>query len=260
MEKKKILIVDDEKNIAKVFKLLIENTGKYEARTETIGSKAFASAKEFQPDLVLLDIMMPDMDGGEIAKKMKADEETRDIPVVFISAAITKEEAKRKGTIQGGYPIIAKPVPEEELLGTVEKYIRKKSMPGDVKRPSSKIEKNGLPSKDRRDHKRIQAGSLLSYVCMDEHNSPSDEGAGNALNISQGGLLLETPRPIKSKYVQLTINTLKNELLDVKGKVIYALTTQSNQFHTGINFHDSDERSREFVIELVKIFSLQKNR
>ena len=120
MEKKKILIVDDEINITAVLKLMIEKTGKYEVRTETKGSKAFAIIKKFKPDLVLLDIMMPDVDGGEIAGQMKADKDTNHIPIVFISAAITKEEARKGKTIKGGYPILAKPVPMEELIDALK--------------------------------------------------------------------------------------------------------------------------------------------
>jgi len=127
MEKKRILIVDDEESLARVFKLLIEKTGKYETWKETNGSNAFATAKKFKPHLVLLDIMMPDIDGGEVASQLKEDAETRDIPIVFISAAITKEEENEQGIMKGGHPILAKPVSMEKLLATIEKYTRDKS-------------------------------------------------------------------------------------------------------------------------------------
>lgn len=122
MEKKKVLIVDDETSITTVFKMVIEKTGKYEVLTETKGSHALAAAKQFKPDLILLDIVMPDIDGGEVADQIKADEEIKDTPIVFVSAALTKNEAKEQGAIPGRHPILAKPVPVEELIGAIEKY------------------------------------------------------------------------------------------------------------------------------------------
>ncbi len=122
LQKKKILIVDDEISITNVFKVIIEKTGHYEVRTETHGSKALPAAKEFNPDLILLDIMMPDMDGGEVAGRLKEDDLTKDIPVVFISAAITKEEVEESGGMQGGYPILAKPVHVTKLMECLEAY------------------------------------------------------------------------------------------------------------------------------------------
>jgi CheY-like chemotaxis protein len=260
MEKKKILVVDDEESITTVFKLLIENSGKYEVLTETKGSRAIAAAKQFKPDLVLLDIMMPDLDGGEVARKMKADKDTKDIPIVFVSAAVTKEEAKKQGTIQGGYPIVAKPVSEEELIETIEKYIDKKKRPNGAESAPSPSEQKGMPSTDRRNHKRVQTGSILSYVCLDENNTPLEEGVGNALNISQGGLLLGTTEPIETEHIQLTIRGIKDELITVKGKVIYSQMKEPDVYHTGINFRESSEKTREFIVKLIKLFSLRKNR
>lgn len=260
MEKKKILIVDDEESITTVFKLLIEKTGKYEAWTESSGTRALSAAKRLRPDLVLLDIMMPDIDGGEVARRMKADTDTKDIPIVFVSAAVTKEEAKKQGTIRGGYPIIAKPVPEDELIDTIEKYIVKKTKSGEAERVSSTAEKKGMPSVDRRSHKRVLTGNPLSYVCMDNNNSPLEKGTGNALNVSQGGLLLETNRSIESENILLTIIGVKDELINVRGKVIYSQMTEPDVFHTGINFRESNEKTRDFIVEMIKAYSRQKNR
>ncbi len=259
MEKKKILIIDDEEAITAVFKILIEKTGKYEAMTETSGSQAFAAAKRFRPDLVLLDIMMPGIDGGEVARKMKADEETRDIPIVFVTAAVTKEEAKKQGTIQGGYPILAKPVHEEELIDTIEKYAPEKTMSGKVMgAPSLKGGKDAQFA-DRRKNKRIEAGSLLSYVCMNENDTQLGEGIGDALNISQGGLLLVTSLPIESEYIQLASSSTNDKLIEIEGKVIYTHMPEPDVFHAGINFLGSNEKIREFVVELIKVVSLKKN-
>ena len=136
MGKKRILIVDDEPSITTVFKVIIEKTGNYEVHTEAAGSRALAAAKAFKPDLILLDIMMPDVDGGEVASQLKEDDLTKEIPIVFISAAITKEEANAQGGVQGGYTILAKPVHVTQLMKCVEKYtagspVTQKNLPSD---------------------------------------------------------------------------------------------------------------------------------
>ena len=124
MDKKKILIVDDEKSLTDMLKLMLEKTGKYEILTENKGAQAIAAATSFKPDMLLLDVMMPDMDGGEVARRIKNNEETQDIHVVFLTAAVTREAVGKAGSNMGGYPCIPKPVSMELLLGSIEKNLR----------------------------------------------------------------------------------------------------------------------------------------
>jgi len=260
MEKKKILIVDDEESLGAVFKMIIEKAGNFEVRSVTRGSQAFDVAKQFNPDLLLLDIMMPDVDGGEVANRMKADKQTKNIPIVFVSAAITREEAIKQGSILGGYPVIAKPVPTEELIETIEKYTGEKATSRVIEDIPPLNGKKIIPLIDRRKHRRIDTTSLLSYFCLDENGNPTEEGVGNALNISQGGLLLETTLPIEGKKIQLTASNSKDELINIKGKVVYSEIIEPGLFHTGVNFRGSDKEIRGFVVELIKVFNLQKDR
>lgn len=125
MEKKKILIIDDEEDFTKIVKLNLEETGKYEVRTENRGSNGFPAAKEFKPDLILLDILMPDMGGGEVAYRLKEDKSVKNIPIVFLTAVVTKEETTSHGGIIGGHPFIAKPVNAEKLIDCIEENIGK---------------------------------------------------------------------------------------------------------------------------------------
>ena len=73
MSKQRILVVDDEPSITRLLKLNLEQTGRYEVRVENLGARAYEAAQEFMPDLVLLDIMMPDMDGSDVAASLKED-------------------------------------------------------------------------------------------------------------------------------------------------------------------------------------------
>ncbi len=120
MNKKKILIIDDEEKFTKYVKLNLEFKGKYEVRVENKGSRGLEAAKEFKPDLILLDVMMPDMDGSEVAAQLKEEESCKNIPVVFLTAIVTKQEIDEKGSDIGGHPFIAKPINLENLISSIE--------------------------------------------------------------------------------------------------------------------------------------------
>jgi len=122
--KKKILVIDDERDFAKLVKLNLEDTGNYEVRAETRGPDGIVAAKVFKPDLILLDVLMPLMDGAQVAAKIKDDEETKNIPIVFLTAATTREEADSRGGLIGGYPFIAKPILPAELIIQIEQMLR----------------------------------------------------------------------------------------------------------------------------------------
>jgi DNA-binding response OmpR family regulator len=121
MAKKKILIVDDEPAVTDMLKMNLEMAGEFEVRAENSATNVLNAAREFRPNLILLDVMMPDKDGGDIANDIKRDEALKNTPVVFLTAAVTKEEAALQDNKIGGYPFIAKPVGVEELIACIKK-------------------------------------------------------------------------------------------------------------------------------------------
>jgi CheY-like chemotaxis protein len=121
--KKKILIVDDEESFGKLVKLNLEETGEYEVRAETKGARAVTAAREFKPDFILLDIVMPDVDGGEVAHQLKEDKELQAIPVGFLTALVRDYEVTPKGDNIAGHPFIAKPVTVGALIAFIKKHI-----------------------------------------------------------------------------------------------------------------------------------------
>ncbi len=125
MAKKKILVVDDEASLTRMLKRNLEATGKYEVREENTGTLAYATAQQFQPDLIFLDVMMPDMDGGSIARKILDDENLKHIPIVFLTAILEKEEAESTGSDIGGRTFLAKPVKFDDLIACIEKNLGK---------------------------------------------------------------------------------------------------------------------------------------
>ena len=121
--KRKILVVDDEASLTRMIKANLERTGNFEVRTENAGTSAVAAAREFRPDLVFLDVMMPDMGGDEVAAQLRDDPLTQSTPVVFLTAIVTRDEAKPTGSEIGGNLFLAKPVKTAELVATIEKIL-----------------------------------------------------------------------------------------------------------------------------------------
>ena len=121
--KKRILLVDDEKIITRLLKLNLEETDRYIVRVENLAGGAVAAAEQFQPDLILLDIMMPGINGGDLAQLFKDNAQLKCVPVVFLTAAATKREVSAKEGSIGGLPFLAKPVDVPEVIRCIEKYI-----------------------------------------------------------------------------------------------------------------------------------------
>lgn len=117
MSKSRILVIDDEKEICDVSKKILERTGRYEVVTSTEGKRVMDLAKQYKPNLILLDVMMPDMDGTQVAEYLFDDPDTKEIPLVFLTALVRKEEAK-KGKI-GRCFFIAKPINPKELIDRI---------------------------------------------------------------------------------------------------------------------------------------------
>src|SRR3972149_10495217 len=120
MEKRKILIVDDEKNLTRMVKLNLEKTGKYIVREENSGDQVLSVVRDFQPHLVILDIVMPDIEGSFIASQIKNEPDLKHIPIIFLTAAVFQEELKGTRGMIGGYPFLAKPVDTKQLLAVIE--------------------------------------------------------------------------------------------------------------------------------------------
>ena len=83
MNKKRILVIDDEPSITRLLKLNLEQTDHYEVREENDSTRALDAAREFKPDLVISDVMMPEVGGGEVAAQLREDPALRRVPGHF---------------------------------------------------------------------------------------------------------------------------------------------------------------------------------
>ena len=115
---KKILVVDDEDDILHFLELVLREKG-YQVTTASGGHEALTRAQIDKPDLVLLDIMMPQMDGWEVLKLLRVDDDTRRIPVAMLSAR-TEAKDRVQGLQEGAIDYICKPFSLTELLGKIE--------------------------------------------------------------------------------------------------------------------------------------------
>lgn len=123
MSMKKILIIDDEKEFCAMIKEEIEVITSFTVDCCSNAMRALDRVKATKPDLILLDVMMPGLTGPEIASQLKSSEETKNIPIVFLTAVLEEEEAEKEKHLIGGERFLGKPVRIEELLYVVNKLI-----------------------------------------------------------------------------------------------------------------------------------------
>ena len=121
-EKPRILIIDNNRDFTYSARLALERTGRYSVWEENEPAKAHQTAQHVKPDLILLDIAMPETDGGEVAARIESDPTLRRTPVVFLTALVTKAEAGSGMEIQG-HLFLAKPISIPELVAGIERFL-----------------------------------------------------------------------------------------------------------------------------------------
>ena len=123
--KKRILVVDDEPEFTNVLKLSLEAHGYYEVMEENDAENVRAAARTFDPDLVLLDIVRPGQDGREVASALKADPVTRAVPIIFLTALVSSEDATKGGAAcnSGGHTFLPKHVRLDKLMHCIDEKL-----------------------------------------------------------------------------------------------------------------------------------------
>lgn len=119
MAKKRVFIVDDESGFTRLLKLTLEKSGNYIVREENDPTKAWLAAREFAPDIIFLDIVMPKADGGEVGQQMRSDPTLANVPIIFLTAIVSQTETK---TEIGGFPFLAKPVSLDAITRCIEEH------------------------------------------------------------------------------------------------------------------------------------------
>ena len=135
--KKKVLVVDDEKDIVDILKYNLERENEFEVLTAKDGKEAIELAENI-PDLILLDIMMPELNGFEVCKQLKKNPDTAKIPVIFLTAK-ENEIDEILGLEIGADDYISKPISPRKVLARIKSVIRRTT--GDYEKPL-KLEEN----------------------------------------------------------------------------------------------------------------------
>jgi len=115
MAKSKILVVDDDPKLSRLVATILDRVGGYEVFEENRPFAAVATARQFRPDAILLDVDMPGKDGGTIARELAGDALLAKVPIVFVTSLISKSEAG----VHHGVRYLSKPVDPNLLLSTV---------------------------------------------------------------------------------------------------------------------------------------------
>ena len=121
-DKKRILVVDDQAQNTQLLKAYLERND-YVVKEENNALAALSSAELFKPDLVLLDVMMPGVDGGELAARFKAHAKLKTVPIVFLTATVTKGEVNAAGGFIGGDRFLAKPLVLTDVLACLKERL-----------------------------------------------------------------------------------------------------------------------------------------
>src|SRR3954471_13977698 len=120
--KTKVLIVDDESGFTRLVKLTLERSGNYKVLEQNDGSQAWLTARDFKPDIIFLDVVMPKADGGEVAQQIRSDPLLEHVPVIFLTAIVSPRESHHEF---GGFPFLAKPVSIETIKQTIAEHLGK---------------------------------------------------------------------------------------------------------------------------------------
>ena len=120
--KKRILVIEDEPHISRLVKFILEKRD-FEVLQAFVGREGIEISKREKPDLIILDVMMPNMDGFEVAKILAGAKETKKIPIIMLSSA-TQFKDRMKGLESGAADYITKPFDKNELVAKVESYLK----------------------------------------------------------------------------------------------------------------------------------------
>jgi DNA-binding response OmpR family regulator len=164
-QRQDIVVVDDTPdNLRLLAEMLVEKG--YEVRLAPNGIHALATIRKKPPNLILLDIIMPDMDGYEVCGHLKADEQTRDIPIIFLSAR-NETEDKIKAFTMGGVDYITKPFQVEEVLTRVNTHLTIHRLQKKLQEKNSQLEEKNSQLEEKNEElqkKNVQLQEALNNI------------------------------------------------------------------------------------------------
>lgn len=116
-----------------------------------------------------------------------------------------------------------------------------------------------MTTDEKRRAPRIDSHNLLSYVCHDENNLELTQGMGRTLNVSEGGILMETHIYMDPRYMMALTIAMEDDIMEIKGKITYCKKREDGKFETGIRFIEIDEAKVKFLKQFIVMFRGQGN-
>lgn len=123
MDKARILIVDDDVHLSQLVAIMLEKTRLYTTAVETRPHCALRTACHFKPELVLLDVDMPGLDGGDVARQFRDHPELETVPIIFFTSLVSPGDAPQTMIIRGGERFLPKPVDAAVLVRSIESVL-----------------------------------------------------------------------------------------------------------------------------------------
>lgn len=130
--KRKVLVVDNDVDITRLVEKTLGKTGEYEVISVNKPARALGMVRQHNPDLILMDALMPVVNGTEIAMQLSREDKYRHIPIIFISSLLERSDTGPAGKRIGGYMCLAKPFMPGDLLNCIRKVNGKKDRKKDV--------------------------------------------------------------------------------------------------------------------------------
>lgn len=215
-----ILVVDDDAYSREFLRLLLSSVG-YEVREATDGREALSSMRSVQPDIVLLDIVMPGKDGLEVCREMKLDEELMDIPVIFLSSRAEVQD-KIAGLDAGGSDYVPKPFDVGEVLARVRVHLKLQSLTRELRQANLEL----VHRQELIDQDLIAAGRILKSLLPRGNPAPDKVDVAWRFQPSQrvGGDILNV--------VQLGEDHIGFYVLDVSGHGVHSALVAVSAFQS----------------------------
>lgn len=222
---KKILLVDDVRLFLKLQETFFKRTG-CEILTAESGSEAIEVASKSQPDLILLDYIMPDMKGDEVTKRLKANDKTKSIPIMIVSTSANDDDIK-KCFDAGAQEYVTKPIKAQEVLAKAAYLL-------------------AIP---HRVHYRV------AVTLKVEGKSGESTFAGVSLNISRGGVLVDCKERIPLHELVSLYLPIKSgqEILQFKGEVVRSeKAPNSESYLLGVQFTEVSPDQETALADFMK--------
>jgi DNA-binding response OmpR family regulator len=123
MAKTKVLIVDDDVATSRLLALGLERMGTFEVKVENVATRALVVAREFRPNVILLDICMPGADGGDVAFSIHGNPTLRSTPIIFLTSLVSGNESSNAGVLRGGYEFLPKPASIQKVVECIGRHL-----------------------------------------------------------------------------------------------------------------------------------------